>query len=67
MALLTPCVACSVATDTTTRVAERADGGGPTARVLGVAAAAIAAAAAAARARRSRQSGVSVAFTARTG
>ena len=67
MALLTPCVACSVATDTTMRITERADGGGPSARVLGVAATAVAAAAAAARVRRSRQSGVLAAFAVRTG
>ena len=66
MALLTPCVACSVATDTTMRITERADGGGPSARVLGVAATAVAAAAAA-RVRRSRQSGVLAAFAVRTG
>ena len=64
MALLTPRVACSVATDTTVRTVERADGGGPTARVPGVAAAAIAAAAAAVRARQSRQSGLLAAFAA---
>jgi len=67
MALLTPRVACSVATDTILRTVEHAGGGGPTARVPGVAAGAAAALAAAVRARQSRQSGLSAAFAACTG
>lgn len=56
MALLMPRVALPVLSGTLMRVAERADGGGPTARVPGIAAAAAAAVAAVAAARRCRES-----------
>ena len=58
LAPLTGRTACSVLSGAAVRVAERADGGGPTARVPGVPAATAATAAAAASARRSCQSGL---------
>ena len=58
MSLLTPRVACSVLSGTIMRIVERADGGGPTVRVPGVAAAAVAAVAAVAAARPCRESGL---------
>ena len=58
VALLMPHVACSVLSGASVRVAERADGGGPTARVPGIAAAAAAAVAAVVAARPCRESGL---------
>ena len=58
LALLTAHAACSVLSGAAVRVAERADGGGPTARVPGIAAAAAAAVAAVVAARPCRESGL---------
>ena len=55
MALLTRCATCYVLSDAAMRIAERAGGGGPTARVPGIAGAAAAAVAAVTAARRRRE------------